>query len=89
VTTVARKTRSKLDAEAIGERIRILRTRQGITQAKLASEAHISESTIRNWESGRRAPRMGDGLAKVAELLRLEPGQILHGMDYGKEFRDG
>lgn len=78
-----------MDKEAVAERLRVLRHRQGLTQAGLAEAAGVGDRTYRNWESGRNAPRMGKSLVSLALLLRIEPGQLLYGMDYGKEFRDG
>ena len=41
----------------IGDRIRQLRKRAGITQQKLAEEMRVPLETIRNWEQGKREPR--------------------------------
>ncbi|MBT9159567.1 MAG: hypothetical protein DDT26_00826 [Dehalococcoidia bacterium] len=38
--------------------MRELRTRSGKRAEEIAAEAHVSISTVRNWEQGRTAPRM-------------------------------
>jgi len=38
----------------IGDRIKFLRTRKGMTQKELAKELHIANSTLSQYESGQR-----------------------------------
>ena len=42
---------------ADGSRIRELRTRRGLLQRELAEMAGVTESAVRNYELGLRAPR--------------------------------
>jgi diguanylate cyclase (GGDEF)-like protein len=57
-----------------GARVRDLRQERGWTQEELARRVGYSKRTIENIEAGRRTrPRT---LAEVAQVLRVEPGQI-------------
>ncbi len=54
-------------------KIRQWRRRLGLTQAAGAQEIGVSESTIRNYESGRTEPRLTERLAMAAVEHRLRP----------------
>lgn len=41
----------------IGERLKEIRKKLGITQGELASLIGVSETTVWNWENGKREPR--------------------------------
>jgi diguanylate cyclase (GGDEF)-like protein len=57
-----------------GTRVRDLRQERGWTQEELAGRAGYSKRTIENIEAGKRTrPKT---LAEVAQVLRVEPGQI-------------
>jgi transcriptional regulator with XRE-family HTH domain len=45
---------------SIGDKIRKLRTSQGLTQIDLAERLSVVNSTISNWENGRRMPSISD-----------------------------
>lgn len=55
----------------VGEKIKSIRTSLGWTQEKLAEKAGLSRSTIINFESGKRIPRIDD-LMKIAGALEVE-----------------
>lgn len=55
----------------IGELIKNIRSKQGITQESLAEDAQLSRNTIVNFETGKRIPRVDD-LVKIAKALGVE-----------------
>lgn len=67
----------------IGERLRILRNEQGITQQQLADRAGISRSNINTWESGKSLP-LPDGLIALADCFGCSIDYLL-----GRESEDG
>lgn len=67
----------------IGERLRILRSEQGITQQQLADRAGISRSNINTWESGKSLP-LPDGLIALADCFGCSIDYLL-----GRESEDG
>lgn len=56
------------DRIRIGQRIRELRTQQGLTQRELAQLAEITQPNLVNIENGRYSVKL-DTLAKIAEAL--------------------
>ena len=50
---------------SVGDRLRFLRERRGLTQVQAAAKIGISPSSIRNWEQGRSVPM--DFTVKAAE----------------------
>ena len=67
----------------IGERLRILRKEQCITQQQLADQAGISRSNINTWESGKSLP-LPDGLIALADCFGCTVDYLL-----GREREDG
>lgn len=55
----------------IGENIRSIRILRGLTQESLAERANLSRSSIVNFETGKRAPRVDD-LESIAKALGVE-----------------
>ena len=45
-----------MQIKTIGQRIRYLRMRNGITQKELAKTLYVSESTVSGWERDRAEP---------------------------------
>lgn len=64
-----------------GSRIRELRTRRGLLQRELAEMAGVTESAVRNYELGLRAPRP-QHLEALARALGVDPVALT---DYGVE----
>lgn len=64
-----------------GSRIRELRTRRGLLQRELAEMAGVTESAVRNYELGLRAPRP-QHLEALARALGVDPAALT---DYGVE----
>ena len=62
--------------ESIGKRIQEIRTQQGMTQEALAEHINISKSSISEWESCKRVPRM-ETLRKIADALGVDVWQII------------
>lgn len=56
----------------VGERIRELRGRRGMTQKELAEASGIGESALRSYELGMRFPRL-ETLAQLASALSVCP----------------
>lgn len=67
----------------IGERLRILRKEQCITQQQLADQAGISRSNINTWESGKSLP-LPDGLIALADCFGCSIDYLL-----GRESEEG
>lgn len=71
--------------DSVGGRIRELRTKQGITQEKLAERAGISTRHISDVECGRR--NLGvDSLSKIASALSVTTEHLLRGQTQGNEY---
>ncbi len=62
--------------ESIGKRIQEIRKQQGMTQEALAERINISKSSISEWESCKRVPRM-ETLRKIADALGVDVWQII------------
>lgn len=62
--------------ESIGKRIQEIRKQQGMTQEELAERINISKSSISEWESCKRVPRM-ETLRKIADALGVDVWQII------------
>ena len=60
------------DKRNIGERIRELRRRRGMTQRELAEASGIGESALRSYELGVRCPR-SEYLVLLASALGVRP----------------
>jgi transcriptional regulator with XRE-family HTH domain len=65
-----------VDEKVIGERIRELRKRQGMSQAELAAELGINQTAVSDYETG--AARIHAAmLAALARVLRTSADEIL------------
>ena len=54
-----------------------LRKRAGLTQAQIARELEIAESTVRNWDQGRTLPRLNAlEYPKLLDLLKSTPIEL-------------
>lgn len=62
--------------ESFSETLRILRTRQGLTQSQLAEKVGLSPSAISMYENGRREPTF-DILEAFAQVFALQPQDLL------------
>ena len=60
-----------LTLEAFGQRIKALRTAQGLSQQQLADLIYVTRKTVGNWETGNRIPDL-TMLSRLAECLGVE-----------------
>lgn len=60
----------------IGEKIKLLREKRGLTQEELAEKIGVSKSSISQWENGMKEPRMGM-IQKVADLFGVTKSYII------------
>jgi transcriptional regulator with XRE-family HTH domain len=61
----------------LGVRLFQLRSKAGMTQAKLAEKAHLSIDSISRIERGERAPSL-ESLESIALVLGVEPMELLN-----------
>ncbi|ULR41372.1 helix-turn-helix domain-containing protein [Thermus sp. NEB1569] len=60
----------------IGERLRELRLKRGLSQYELARAANVSQGLIWQIEAGRKTPRLKT-LLRLAEALSVSPEELL------------
>lgn len=68
----------------IGERIKTARKKAGLTQAQLAEKTGVATITIRQYELGKRQPRI-EQLRKIASALGLYISDLVEGEQW-KQF---
>ena len=66
------------DVSTIGQRIRLARTRRGVTQEELAKLVGKSKQLISAWE-GNRSELLSSSLASLARALFVDVGWLLYG----------
>lgn len=69
----------------LATRLRLLRERTGVGQAKLAAATGVSVPTVSEWESGKKRPG-GQRLSSVARFYGVSVDFLLSG---GPQTRDG
>ncbi|MDE5767853.1 MAG: helix-turn-helix domain-containing protein [Oscillospiraceae bacterium] len=67
-----------MQTEKIGQRIRCLRMRNGITQKELAKILYVSESTVSGWERGRAEPSI-DFIVRLTALFQTSLNYLIIG----------
>ena len=60
----------------IGENIRMLRQKRGLSQKELAETIHVRPQTISSWEVNRTEPNMG-AIELLADALRCRKSDII------------
>lgn len=65
----------------IGEKIKIQRKKAGLTQKKLGELSETSETTIKQYEAGKRQPRL-EQLVKIAISLRVSLLSLIDENEY-------
>lgn len=68
----------------ISDRLREIRRKLGITQGELASLVGVSETTVWNWENGRREPRSSE-INKLANVLGVSVSYLMGEIDMDHE----
>lgn len=63
------------DRQTLGSRIRIWRKRRNLSQVRLADLAGITQSTLSNYENGRREPAVST-LIRIAEVLDVSLDEL-------------
>ena len=63
----------------IGNKIRELRKKKGVTQEALASVLLVSPQAVSKWETGAAEPSTSNLLA-LAKLYGVDPGDLLKGV---------
>lgn len=71
------------DMAALGERIRLLREMKGWTQGDLERESGVEQSSISNYESGKRAGVPLANIMRIADAL----GSPIQFLAYGREWK--
>ena len=66
-------------SKAFGQRVRELRTREGLSQDGLAHTSGIHLTSIGRIERGGREPRLTT-IMKLAQGLGVEPGELTNGL---------
>lgn len=61
-----------MDDTGLGRRIAHARNLKGLTQAQLAELVGVSKGSVRNWETGGKAPR--DALPRLEQALDVDLG---------------
>lgn len=64
----------------IGQRIRQLRTEQGMSQFTLADKLDVDMGNIRKWECGRFKPRKKN-VDKLCEIFGVSRAEFMEGVD--------
>ena len=72
---------SCLDCHSLGERLRILREKEGLTQKQVANYLQLSRSTYTYYELGKRQPSL-QTLSRLAELFHVSTDYLLGRMRY-------
>lgn len=68
----------------IGERITILRKREGLKRSEFAKLLNVSYTTVANYENNKSIPSIRK-VAEMAVILRTTMNMILHGYEPKKE----
>ena len=63
---------------SVGERIKVLRKKKGITQLDLANKLFVTDKTVSSWESNRTEPAL-ELLVKLSDLLDCSVGYLIYG----------
>ena len=61
----------------MGEKIKYLRTRQGMTLEDLGNKVGVGKSTVRKWETGAIANMRRNKIASLADALNVSPSYLM------------
>ena len=73
-----------MDQEKIGRKIYELRTKNNLTQAKLAEELSVTSQAVSKWENGRGIPDI-EQLNKLSEIFNVDISEIINGKKNSKK----
>ena len=62
----------------LGDKIKELRQKKGLTQEELAARLHVVRQTVSKWEKNRSVPD-ADALKDIAEILEVPVSTLLGG----------
>ena len=68
----------------LGDKIKMARKAQKITQQALADKLGVHRSTIANYEIERRRPSLSE-LKEIAKILHVDPNYLLEGQEVSAE----
>lgn len=74
--TFEAQTNAEVAMELFAERLRELRERRGLTQARLAELLEVSPRVYNRWETGAAAPRL-DTVVRIADLLEVSLDELV------------
>lgn len=66
------------------EKLKKIRTQQGLSQQELAEKIGVSQTAIYQWEKGTRIPKTG-ALIDMTRVLNISPIQLLTEKENGKD----
>jgi len=72
----------------IGERIKALRKKLGISQAEFASKLDVSQPIVVAWENGSKSPS-AESVARLCKAFSLEPAYLYTPLPYDEKELDG
>jgi transcriptional regulator with XRE-family HTH domain len=72
----------------VGEKIKIIRERKGITQKELAEKSNISNIYLSNLENGIKNNPSNKLLNKIADVLNVTIDELNNDEDYKRTFED-
>lgn len=61
----------------MGEKIKELRVKKGLTLEELGDKVGVSKSTVRKWENGIIANMRRDKISKIADALNISPAYLM------------
>lgn len=61
----------------MGEKIRDLRIKKGLTLEELGDKVGVGKSTVRKWENGMIANMRRDKISKIADALNVSPAYLM------------
>lgn len=69
----------------LGDKIKMLRIKQGLTLEEVGERVGVGKSTVRKWESGQIANMRRDKIALVAKALNVSPAYLMGWSDFESE----
>jgi transcriptional regulator with XRE-family HTH domain len=82
MTPSGEDSRASTRTENLGAKIKRLRVERGLSQDRLAIEAHVDQSGLSKFERGKDRGWGAVPLRRIAEVLGLTLEQLVSGTDY-------